>query len=83
MQMYNEYKDVTDWTRPGDFDTKRSPSLWGDKGILPSGIKQGSLGSCYFLSAMAALATHPERVQKLFVNTFYPASSTFMVNFWR
>jgi len=38
--MYNEgYKDVTTWTRPADFDKSRAPSLFGDKGILPHGIK--------------------------------------------
>lgn len=55
--MYNEgYKDITKWTRPNEFVTTRVPSLWGDKGILPSGIKQGGLGSCYFLAAVASLA---------------------------
>jgi len=84
IEMYNQgYKDVSDWQRPNEFDTKRSPSLWGDKGILPNGIVQGGLGDCYMLAAAAALAVHPERIEKIFQNTNYPASGLFMVNLYR
>ena len=72
IQMYNEgYKDVTSWTRPNLFDTTRRPSLFGDSGVSPHGILQGGLGSCYFLAAAAALAEHPERIEKIFSNTAY------------
>jgi len=41
------------------------------------------LGDCYFLAALSSLALKPERIQKIFSNTEYPASGTFMVNFYR
>jgi len=82
--MYNEgYKDVTSWTRPNEFDKTRSPSLFGDKGILPHGILQGGLGSCYFLAAAASLAEHPERINKMFENNSYSASGLFVVKMFR
>ena len=36
--------------------------------IEPSDIKQGSIGDCYFLSSLAALAERPERIRSMFLN---------------
>lgn len=36
--------------------------------IEPDDIKQGSLGDCYFLSALSSLAEWPDRVRKLFLS---------------
>lgn len=36
--------------------------------INPNDVQQGSLGDCYFLSALSALAEKPQRIKKLFVN---------------
>ena len=35
--------------------------------IEPADIKQGGLGDCYFLSSLAALAEHPDRIRRLFL----------------
>jgi calpain-15 len=51
-------------------------SLVNDKGISelfegkiePNDIKQGQLGDCYLLTALACLAEYPERIKKLFVD---------------
>lgn len=37
--------------------------------IEPDDIKQGYLGDCYFLAALAALAERPDRIFSLFLTT--------------
>jgi len=40
-----------------------APSFWGPKGYpVPNGIKQGSLGDCWFLAAASAMAESKERI---------------------
>jgi len=39
--------------------------LFGE--ISPSRIKQGTLGDCYFLSAVSALAEFPDRIRSIFI----------------
>lgn len=38
-------------------------------GVKPSDIYQGSLGDCYFLSSISALAEFPDRVERLILNS--------------
>lgn len=57
---------VKSWARPTDMYPRRAPSLWGEKGVQPSGLRQGMLGDCWILGAAAALAEHPERLKKIF-----------------
>src|SRR5690242_14831857 len=41
------------------------PELFGPLGVQPQAVRQGSLGSCYFHSAIAAIAaTNPDSLQK-------------------
>ena len=42
-----------------------SPSLWSD--MSPDDVQQGSLGDCYFLSALSVLAEVPDRIHRLFI----------------
>ena len=42
-----------------------TPELFGPSGIRPQAVRQGSLGSCYFHSAIAAIAaTDPGAVKR-------------------
>ena len=52
------------WKRPRDF-SKGSPQLFKDS-IDPRDIKQGTLGNCWFLGAVSALAESPQFIQRLF-----------------
>jgi len=59
-----------------------APNLWGDKGIVPNGVVQGSVGDCWFLSAVSALAEVPERVKRVVWNDSYDKNGAFRFNFW-
>lgn len=47
--------------------------------IEPNDIQQGALGNCYFLSALAALAEFPHRIQRLFDTQEYEPSGAYVV----
>jgi hypothetical protein len=66
--------------RPSEIEKKGAPSLWGSLGVKPNGINQGGLGDCWFLAAASAIAEKPSRLQKIFVNTDYPAEGIFELN---
>ena len=43
-------------------------SLFGKKGVTPEELVRGFIGNSWFVSAIAALAEFPGRVEKLFLN---------------
>ena len=43
-------------------------SLFGENGVTPKDIFQGSIGNCWFMSAISAIAEKPGRVESLFLN---------------
>ena len=55
------------WLRPAEFFGTSDYKII-KKDIKPNDIKQGYLGACYFLSTLAALADHPEIIERLLVN---------------
>lgn len=59
-----------------------NPSLWGDEGIKPMGVRQHQVGDCWMLAAAAALAEKPERIERIFWNTEYNANGAFRVYLW-
>jgi hypothetical protein len=75
---------INEFNTPGTsfFDGSGTPSLWGNGGILPAGVRQGGLGDCWFLAVGAALAEKPDRLKKLFVNQEYPSNGAFKINFF-
>jgi calpain-15 len=54
------------WARPDTIYGKGNYQIFND-GISWNDIKQGSLGDCYYLSVLAALAEWPHRIEKLLV----------------
>ena len=44
-------------------------SLFGSEGVTPKDILQGSIGNCWFMSAISAIAEAPGRVENMFLNT--------------
>ena len=70
-KSYFPLRKYTDWKRTGQIG-----SLIKDTGvnklysneIVPDDIGQGSLGDCWFLSAISVLAREPRNIHKLFGN---------------
>ena len=43
-------------------------SLFGNEGVTPKDILQGSIGNCWLISAVSAIAEIPKRVENMFLN---------------
>ena len=58
-----------EWTRANHFPSadQYTPEIFRE-GISPNDIKQGMLGDCYFVAALASLAEWPHRVEKIFAS---------------
>ena len=57
------------WRRVKDVYGDGSYSLFGSNGVTPKDIFQGSIGNCWFLSALSAIAEKPHRVENMFLNS--------------
>lgn len=57
-------RQLIEWKRPKDF--MQGDFFVFEGGILPSDIRQGALGNCWFLCAIAALTEFPQLVEDLF-----------------
>lgn len=49
--------------------------------IDPCDIIQGSLGNCYFLSALSAMAEFPDRIKRIFASATTNQSGCYAANF--
>lgn len=71
-ENHSEYGDTSsienmiEWQRISD--VYPGHSLWGDQGIRPEDIIQGSLGNCWLKTAFSSVAEWPGRVEKIFLN---------------
>ena len=68
-EYWNTAYEVTQWKRISDVYGDGSYSLFGSNGVTPKDIFQGSIGNCWFMSALSAIAEKPGRVEKMFVNS--------------
>ena len=61
--------DVEEWKRISEMYGNGKFSLFGSEGVTPKDILQGSIGNCWFMSAISAIAEAPGRVENMFLNT--------------
>lgn len=62
---YSNWPSNLAWFRPSEFWKGQSYHLFTE-GIEPGDIKQGIIGDCYFLCALASIAEIPDRIYKCF-----------------
>jgi hypothetical protein len=78
-----EEKEVV-WMRPKDFCARAKeglPELFFE-GIEPADITQQLVGDCYFLGALAVLATQPRLVRRLFSPSEYCEYGVYQLKFF-
>jgi hypothetical protein len=68
------------WSTPAEIDGS-SPTLFGSSPMIDA-INQGQLGDCWFLSAVAAIAEKPERIEKIISNYAWSDHGEFEFNFF-
>ena len=59
--------DKSSWMRAGE--AYPDYTLWGPDGVTSYDLAQGSLGNCWVINALSALAEYPERIYNIFHNT--------------
>lgn len=57
-------------------------SLFGSDGVTAEDVRQGAIGNCWFLSAIAALSEEPGRIESVFVEDEANANGIYAVNFY-
>ncbi len=59
-------------------------SMFGEKGIEPSDVRQGYIGNCWFLAAASALAEVPGRLENVWIDTDneLSAAGIYAMNFY-
>lgn len=67
------------WKRPKDFSRSdsRSRYLVFEDSIEPNDIKQGALGDCWFMCALASIAEFPQMVRNLFLDITSDDANTY------
>ena len=68
-ETFDAANDVGGWKRISEVYGDGKYSLFGKEGVTPKDILQGSIGNCWFMSAISAIAEEPGRVELMFLNT--------------
>lgn len=50
--------------------------------MTPADVRQGALGNCWLLSALAAVSEVPGRVEKMFVTKEFSQNGIYAINFF-
>lgn len=66
-KMAQTYAKISSWKTPQEISGSNA-SFWGQKGIRPAAISQGSLGDCWWLSGIAAVAEFPDIIKDVFID---------------
>jgi calpain-15 len=80
----SNFDTVIHWRRPEEFMVVdesrglRKPTVFYDT-IDPSDLKQGVLGDCWFMSALATIAERPSLVERLFVTKEFNPNGVYRV----
>ena len=71
------YEECTEipWRRPEEF--MKNIKLYDS--IHSNDIAQGSLGDCYFLAAISAIAEFPQRLERLFLTKTYQSNGIYVL----
>ncbi len=67
------------WMRTSELDFNQGIQ---NENITPNDVVQGTIGNCYFLSALSSLAQYPQRVMSLFVNLEYQKVGMYIIRFY-
>jgi calpain-15 len=70
------------WKRIKDVYGDGTYSLFGSNGVTPKDIYQGSIGNCWFMSALSAIAEKPNRVESMFLNNQIEPTGVYGVNLY-
>ena len=71
------------WKRPKEIIANSESLVVYDREKLNAcDIMQGTLGNCYFLSALSALAENPERVKRLFASSTVNPTGCYAIKFY-
>lgn len=70
-----------------DFNWKRIPAFGKGNKIFngrpsPHDVDQGSIGDCWLMNSMAAIAEHPELIEDMFITKEMPANRQIIVQFY-
>jgi hypothetical protein len=77
----SRFNGQLEWKRVSEvFDS--SYSLWGENGITPHDIAQGSIGNCWYLAAAAALAEYPDRLDRVVENNAFNEAGIYAFHFY-
>ena len=63
-KIYNKWSELIEWRRPVEVYGERNYCVFAR--VEAEDVTQGSLGNCYFLACLSALAENPHRIKQMF-----------------